>query len=236
MKRTEGINHRYRGLDIWPDGDVLEALWEGQRRAVDCLRPALPAIAVPVHGELRHLRAHVALAESCQVRQSVLVENGSILRLAPGQPEVIGQVASGRLGLDGTQLTAMGGPALKMRQRMAHNGTAVATIILALLPRMAGATPEATTDLKRPGSSIDMSILPPDRRTTWRPGIPGGVPHYGAIHTTIDAATFGNGTTDATAAVNGAIQAAGSIATPLAEAMTPSHIRRESKRGKSPAR
>ena len=45
MKRTEGINHRYRGLDIWPDGDVLEALWEGQRRAVDCLRPALPAIA-----------------------------------------------------------------------------------------------------------------------------------------------------------------------------------------------
>jgi len=89
-----------------------------------------PAIAVPVHGELRHLRAHVALAESCQVRQSVLVENGSILRLAPGQPEVISQVASGRLGLDGTQLTAMGGPALKMRQRMAHNGTAVATIIL----------------------------------------------------------------------------------------------------------
>ena len=37
-------------------------------------------------------------------------------------------VASGRLGLDGTQLTAMGGPALKIRQRMAHNGTAVATM------------------------------------------------------------------------------------------------------------
>jgi N-acetylmuramic acid 6-phosphate etherase len=45
MKRTEGINHRYRGLDVWPDGEVLDALWEGQRRAVDCLRPALPALA-----------------------------------------------------------------------------------------------------------------------------------------------------------------------------------------------
>src|SRR5206468_9408280 len=46
-----------------------------------------------------------------------------------------------------------------------------------------------------------------------KPGIPGGVAHVTAIHTTIDAATFGNGTTDATAAINNAIQAAGSVAT-----------------------
>jgi ribonuclease J len=97
-----------------------------------------PAIAVPVHGELRHLRAHVALAESCQVRQSVLAENGSIVRLAPGRAEVIGHVPSGRLGLDGTRLTAMGGPALKSRQRMAYNGAAVATIVLDGTGRLQG--------------------------------------------------------------------------------------------------
>ena len=96
------------------------------------------AIAVPVHGELRHLRAHVALAESCQVRQSVLAENGSIVRLAPGRAEVIGHVPSGRLGLDGTRLTAMGGPALKSRQRMAYNGAAVATIVLDGTGRLQG--------------------------------------------------------------------------------------------------
>ncbi len=45
MNRTEGISRRYRGLDTWPDGDVLQALWEGQSRAIDCVRPALPAIA-----------------------------------------------------------------------------------------------------------------------------------------------------------------------------------------------
>jgi N-acetylmuramic acid 6-phosphate etherase len=55
MKRTEGINHRYRGLDIWPDGDVLEALWEGQRRAVDCLRPSLPAIAAAARATAERL-------------------------------------------------------------------------------------------------------------------------------------------------------------------------------------
>jgi N-acetylmuramic acid 6-phosphate etherase len=55
MNRTEGINHRYRGLDIWPDGDVLEALWEGQRRAVDCLRPALPSIATAARAMAKRL-------------------------------------------------------------------------------------------------------------------------------------------------------------------------------------
>ena len=97
-----------------------------------------PAVAVPVHGELRHLRAHVALAESCQVRQSVLAENGSLLRLAPGRAEVIGEVESGRLALDGTHLTAMGGPALKSRQRMAYSGAAVATVVLDGAGRLVG--------------------------------------------------------------------------------------------------
>ncbi len=97
-----------------------------------------PAVAVPVHGELRHLRAHVALAQSCQVRQAVLAENGAVVRLAPGPAEVIDHVESGRLALDGTHLTAMGGPALKSRQRMAYNGAAVATVVLDGAGRLLG--------------------------------------------------------------------------------------------------
>jgi ribonuclease J len=129
-----------RGVEIVTEKDhfVHVSGHPARDELAEMYRWVKPAIAVPVHGELRHLRAHVALAESCQVRPSVLVENGSILRLAPGQPEVIGQVTSGRLGLDGTQLTAMGGPALKMRQRMAHSGTAVATIILDRAGRLQG--------------------------------------------------------------------------------------------------
>jgi ribonuclease J len=129
-----------RGVEIITEKDhfVHVSGHPARDELAEMYRWVKPAIAVPVHGELRHLRAHVALAESCQVRQSVLVENGSILRLAPGKPEVIGQAASGRLGLDGTQLTAMGGPALKIRQRMAHNGTAVATIILDRTGRLQG--------------------------------------------------------------------------------------------------
>ncbi len=41
----EAISPRYRGFDAWSDRDILEALWEGQARAVAAVRAALPAIA-----------------------------------------------------------------------------------------------------------------------------------------------------------------------------------------------
>jgi len=54
--------------------------------------------------------------------------------------------------------------------------------------------------------------LPADRLTAWDPGIPGGIPQVMTVHATLDAARYGNGTSDATAAVNAAIQSAGDAA------------------------
>jgi hypothetical protein len=56
------------------------------------------------------------------------------------------------------------------------------------------------------------NFVPSNLLTRWDPGIPGGIPSNGPIHTTINAATYGNGTTDATSAINSAIQAAGNTA------------------------
>ncbi|MFQ5938930.1 MAG: ribonuclease J [Alphaproteobacteria bacterium] len=89
-----------------------------------------PEVAVPVHGEGRHLAAHAELARACQVPQVVVVENGSLLRLAPGRAEIVEQVGAGRLALDGTELIAVDGAVLKSRYRMARNGVAVATLVL----------------------------------------------------------------------------------------------------------
>ncbi len=97
-----------------------------------------PKIAVPVHGELRHLRAHIELAQSCQVRQALLAENGTLIRLAPGPGEVVGVVPAGRLGLDGKILVPLDGAALKSRKRMATNGAAVATVVLDGAGRLMG--------------------------------------------------------------------------------------------------
>ena len=45
MSGTETIDPRYRGLDTWGDDAILDALLEGQARAVGAVGAALPAIA-----------------------------------------------------------------------------------------------------------------------------------------------------------------------------------------------
>ena len=89
-----------------------------------------PKLSVPVHGEDRHMMEHARIARGCQVPDVALPENGSILRLAPGPAEVVGQVVHGRLALDGNRLVRAGGQSLKNRVRMLHNGAAVATLVL----------------------------------------------------------------------------------------------------------
>ncbi|MFI4987294.1 MAG: ribonuclease J [Alphaproteobacteria bacterium] len=89
-----------------------------------------PRIAVPVHGEVRHLIEHARFARACQVREAVVVANGDILRLAPGPAEIVGQAPSGRLALDGTALVPAEGEVVRSRARMVWNGVAVATVVV----------------------------------------------------------------------------------------------------------
>jgi hypothetical protein len=104
---------------------------------------------------------------------------------------------------------------LRLLPRLAI-AAAVATLVVIPAPGVADSSPTtaATAAVRSAASPMDLSILPSDRRTTWKPGLPGGVPPVTTIHTTIDATTLGNGITDATAAINDAIQAAGRVATP----------------------
>lgn len=57
-------------------------------------------------------------------------DNGTVIRLAPGPVEVVGEVQSGRLGLDGNNLIRLDAGRLKTRHRMVFNGAAVATLVL----------------------------------------------------------------------------------------------------------
>jgi ribonuclease J len=89
-----------------------------------------PRIAVPVHGERRHLEEHVKLAQECQVPEVQLAVNGDVVRLAPGPSEIVGQVFSGRLVLDGKRLKPIGSRTLRNRRKMLQNGSAMATLVL----------------------------------------------------------------------------------------------------------
>ncbi|MGH6974692.1 MAG: ribonuclease J, partial [Stellaceae bacterium] len=89
-----------------------------------------PKIAVPVHGETRHLLAQARLAEQCQVSQTIVTKNGEVVKLAPGPASIVGEVPTGRLAADANTLLDAKGETLKNRQRMVFNGAALATLVM----------------------------------------------------------------------------------------------------------
>jgi ribonuclease J len=89
-----------------------------------------PKIAIPVHGEARHLIAHAQLAGECQVQQPLVIQNGDMVRLTSSGAAVVDEVTVGRLASDGKGLLPLDGAALKDRRRTTFNGTAVATLAL----------------------------------------------------------------------------------------------------------
>jgi ribonuclease J len=83
-----------------------------------------------------------------------MIENGAVLRLAPGPAEIVGQVTSGRLAVDGKVLTPVNGRVMKARKKLAWNGSVVVTIVVS--PRGTLAAPprvvlQAVPDDAEPG-------------------------------------------------------------------------------------
>lgn len=101
-------------------------------------RLARPRYAVPTHGEWRHLAEHAALAREMGATPFV-VENGDILRLAPGAPEVVDSAPVGRLALDGNRLVPVGGEVMTARRRMLFNGMVTASVAVDGAGRVRGA-------------------------------------------------------------------------------------------------
>jgi len=101
-------------------------------------RWARPKIAVPTHGERRHLLEHAALARDLQVPQAVAPRNGDMVRLAPGEAKIIDEVPAGRLYIDAGMITQEDGHALKDRRHAAANGVITVTVALDSRDRVAG--------------------------------------------------------------------------------------------------
>ena len=88
-----------------------------------------PAIAVPVHGEVRHLKEHARLARSLQVPSVVQAGNGSLVRFAPGEPAVVEEVEHGRLAWTGSRTVPVNGTVVRERRHMVSQGVAFVTLV-----------------------------------------------------------------------------------------------------------
>ena len=88
-----------------------------------------PQMLIPMHGEHRHLREHVKVAEGRGL-QGVLAVNGMMIDLSGNQPKVTEYVETGRTYLDGSvQVGALDG-VVRDRIRMALNGHVTVTVIM----------------------------------------------------------------------------------------------------------
>ncbi len=96
-----------------------------------------PQYAVPVHGEWRHLTAHAALAQELGATPLPL-ENGDILTLYPGRPQVTDSAPVGRLALDGNRVVPLQGGVMAARRRMLFNGVVVGSLAVDATGRVMG--------------------------------------------------------------------------------------------------
>ncbi len=112
---TDGEHHLH--VSGHPARDELKRMYEFVR----------PRFTVPVHGEWRHLSAHAALAQDLGVKP-ILIEDGDILSMSPGRPEVIDSAPVGRLVVDGNRLVPLQGGVMGARRRMLFNGVAIASL------------------------------------------------------------------------------------------------------------
>ena len=90
-----------------------------------------PKCIIPVHGEHRHMKEHVTFAKKMQIPQTLLIENGDIIRIFPGKiPQVIDKAPTGRMYLDGSIGVSADSQSIKERKNLSLNGYLEVTIIV----------------------------------------------------------------------------------------------------------
>ena len=121
-----------RGVKVITDQDALIHVSGHPARdeLVRVYQWVRPRIALPVHGEVRHMIEHAALARSCQVPEQVVAPNGTLVRLAPGPAEIIDHVPAGRLARDGDILVPVDADSIRERRKLLQQGSAAVTLVI----------------------------------------------------------------------------------------------------------
>jgi len=111
------------GVDILTDADALVHVTGHPRREElkEMYAWLKPAVAVPMHGEARHLREHAWLAKAAGVLDVHALRNGQIIRLAPDPVAIIDEAPVGRLYRDGRLIVSSEG-SVRERRRLAFAG------------------------------------------------------------------------------------------------------------------
>ena len=118
-----------------------------------------PEIAIPVHGEIRHLKKHAELANECQVEQAIVAENGTMICLGPNEPCIVKYVPVGRLSYEGNRLVPIKGEIVRSRNRALYNGSAVVSVAINIKGKLHSDPLITTTGLIEDGEDKILKIV-----------------------------------------------------------------------------
>jgi ribonuclease J len=89
-----------------------------------------PRVAIPMHGEARHLREHARLAKAAGVPEVHTLMDGQMIRIAPGPSAVIDEAPIGRLFRDGRLIVPGDEGPVQERRRLSFVGLVAIAIAL----------------------------------------------------------------------------------------------------------
>ncbi len=120
------------GVNIVTDNEALVHVTGHPRR--DELRQMYdwikPKLAIPMHGEVRHLKEHARIAREQGVGQVLTPVNGEVVMIAPGRPGIIDEAPTGRLFRDGRLIIRADSDSVRERRKLAFVGLAAISLVL----------------------------------------------------------------------------------------------------------
>jgi ribonuclease J len=91
-----------------------------------------PKFAIPVHGEMRHLKAQARLARSLGIEKDhiFVLQSGDVLEVSEDEAKVTGKVPVGNIFVDGLGVGDVGNVVLRDRQHLAEDGIFIVVVAL----------------------------------------------------------------------------------------------------------
>ncbi len=89
-----------------------------------------PQIALPLHGEHRHLTEHARMATQWGASRAIVAPNGSLVALDGNAPGVISEIPTGRVYMDGDVFVGSHDGVIRDRLRMARQGLCMVVVVV----------------------------------------------------------------------------------------------------------
>ncbi len=122
---------RQRVEILTADDDLVHVSGHGYADEIrDMYNWTKPYLSIPVHGEPMHLEAHKQLSYSSQVPFTKILENGKCLKIAPGEPKVVGKIETGKLIVEGKKLYDSESSFIKERRKYSFEGLALISLLI----------------------------------------------------------------------------------------------------------